>query len=147
MHIQIKKKGNGTAILISFDTNVNKFESPAERTKFFTKLHGRKQVVTKESGKYEYYREGVLDEIPHLPVADSVFVIMQEHMKQMMKFFDEWEDKVELQTFPVMLEQKKLHELRKLEQERAQLIENHGGPIVLSRQKLEELKKKMKRDE
>jgi hypothetical protein len=32
-------------------------------------------------------------------------------MKRMMEFFDEWEDKVELKTFPVLLDKKEEKEL------------------------------------
>jgi len=34
-----------------------------------------------------------------------------EHMKRMMKFFDEWEDKIELKTFPVLLDKDELKEI------------------------------------
>ena len=100
MKIAIKRNKNNAAILITFDTVKENFESQSERNRFFWELHGRKQVVTKDSGRYEYEKEGLLDEIPNIRVADSVFIIMQEHMKRMMEFFDEWEDKVEFEMFP-----------------------------------------------
>src|SRR3989304_8819554 len=112
MRIEIKRKGGGAAILITFDTIKENFDSPSERNRFFWELHGRKQVVTKDSGRYEYEKEGLLDEIPNIRVADSVFIIMQEHMKRMMEFFDEWDDKVEFDTFPVLLNQKRIREMR-----------------------------------
>ncbi|MFQ6055695.1 MAG: hypothetical protein ACE5J3_06920 [Methanosarcinales archaeon] len=112
MRINIKKKG--TAILISFDTKPEKFESASERNRFFWELHGRKQTVTKNSGTYKYYREGLLDVIPHIKVDNSVFIIAMQHLKEMMEFFEEWEDKLELKTFPVLLDNK---DLKKLERE------------------------------
>jgi hypothetical protein len=112
MKIEIRKKGEKTAVLISFDTIKEKFDSPSERNRFYWKLYGRKQVVVKKSRRYEYDREGLLNEIPHIKVANSVFIIALENMKRMMKFFDEWEDKVELKTFPVLLDEK---ELKKVE--------------------------------
>lgn len=120
MKIEIRKKGNSTAVLITFNTQVEKFESNSERIKFFKELHGWKQVVNKPSGRYEYDREGILDEIPHLDVDKSVFIIMQEHMRQMERFFKEWEDKVEFRTFPVLLNRQ---QIRKLEREKEVEIE------------------------
>lgn len=113
MRIEIKRKGNQTAILISFDINSQKFESNYERNKFFSELYGRKQIVIKQSGRYEYRREGLLDEIPHIKVDNSVFIVAMEHMGRMMEFFKEWQDKVETKTFPVILKKKKLRNLKK----------------------------------
>jgi len=112
MRIEIKKRAGETAVLITFDTIKENFESASERNRFFWELHGRKQVVTKDSGRYEYEKEGLLDEIPNIRVADSVFIIMQQHLKRMMEFFDEWDDKVEFDTFPVLLNQKRIREMR-----------------------------------
>jgi len=112
MKIEIRKKGNNTAILVSFNTSMEKFESVSERSKFFEKLHGRKQIIIKENKKYEYHRLGVLDEMPHIPVDNSVFIIMQEHMKRMEEFFGEWEDKVMFKTFPVLLDEEETEQLQ-----------------------------------
>ena len=111
MKIEIRKKDGKEAILISFDTIREKFDSPSERNRFYWKLYGRKQVVIKKSKKYEYEREGLMDEVPHIKVADSVFIVALENMKRMMKFFDEWDDKVELKTFPVLLDDKEMKEI------------------------------------
>jgi hypothetical protein len=113
MRIEIRRRQNNTAILISFDTESEKFESNSERNKFFTELHGRNQVVVKDSGRYEYHKEGLLDEIPHIKVENSVFIIAMEHMKRMMQFFGEWEDKVDVKTFPVLLKKKEIEELER----------------------------------
>lgn len=115
MKIEIKKKKGQTAILISFDTIKEKFESPSERNRFYWKLYGRRQVVIKKSRRYEYEREGLLEEIPHIKVANSVFIIALEHFKRMMKFFNEWEDKIELKTFPVILDKHEMEELKEVE--------------------------------
>lgn len=111
MRIEIKRSKDNTAILITFDTVKENFESPSERNRFFWELYGRKQVVTKEGKRYEYEKEGLMDEIPNLKVSDSVFIIMQENMKRMMEFFREWQDKVEFDTFPVLLDPKRVREL------------------------------------
>ncbi len=113
VRIEIRKKQNETAILISFDTDSEKFESLSERNRFFWGLHGRKQTIIKNERRYEYEREGLLDEIPHIKVDNSVFIVAMEHMKRMMRFFDEWEDKVEVKTFQVLLGRAEAKELKK----------------------------------
>ena len=115
MRIEIRKRKDNTAILISFDTVKDKFESASERNRFYWELHGRKQVVIKQSGRYEYNKEGLLAEIPNIPVSDSVFIIAMEHMKRMEEFFKEWHNKVEFETFPVLLDEKKRKELEERE--------------------------------
>ncbi len=111
MRIEIKKKRDRTAILISFDTIKDRFKSASERNRFYWELYGRRQVVVKKSGRYEYNRTGLLEEIPHIKVANSVFIIAMEHLKRMLEFFNEWEDKVTFKTFPVLLDKKELKEL------------------------------------
>ena len=111
MRIEIHKKKEQTGILISFDTIKEKFESASERNRFYWELYGRKQVIVKQSGRYEYDREGLLEEMPHIKVANSVFIIAMEHMKRMMEFFDGWHDKVEFETFRVLLDERKKREL------------------------------------
>jgi len=117
MRIEIRRKKENTAILISFDTIRERFESASERNRFFWELHGRKQVVVKQSGRYEYDKEGLLEEIPNIKVADSVFIVAMENMKRMMQFFKEWQDKVEFETFPVLLDQRQKRELEEKEVE------------------------------
>jgi hypothetical protein len=111
MKVEIRKRQGNTAILISFDTVREKFQSASERNRFYWELYGRKQVVVKQSGRYEYNREGLLSSVNHIKVADSVFIVAMEHMKRMMEFFKEWQDKVEFETFPVLLDERKKKEL------------------------------------
>lgn len=127
MKIEIKKKGNNTAILISFNTQTQNFESVSERSKFFEKLHGRKQIIIREKKKYRYDRPGVLDEIPHIPVDNSVFIIMQEHMKQMEQFFNEWEDKVTVKSFPVLLDNEEMEKLQEIPTQEEEIDRNISG--------------------
>ncbi|MBI2578403.1 MAG: hypothetical protein HYW26_01700 [Candidatus Aenigmarchaeota archaeon] len=90
-------------IIIRFRTNSDRFDSVYERAKFFKELHGWKQTVPGENKKYVYHRAGLLDEVPHMKVADSVFIVAMEHMKQVEQFFDEWDEKVEYDTIEVMM--------------------------------------------
>jgi hypothetical protein len=75
-------------------------------------LHGRKQIIIKDSGRYEYRREGVLDEVPHIKVDTSVFIVAMEQMRRMLEFFNAWENKVHVRTFPVLVNDKQLKKLR-----------------------------------
>jgi hypothetical protein len=115
MRIEVRKKKEDTAILISFDTVRDKFQSASERNRFYWELHGRRQVVIKKSVRYEYEKKGILEEMPNIPVSDSVFIVAMQHMKRMMDFFKEWDDKVEFEMFPVLLDQRKKKELEEKE--------------------------------
>jgi hypothetical protein len=110
MRIEIRK-GFGTAVIISFHTKSDKFNSDYERSKFFRELHGWKQTIPKNNKKYLYRRTGLLDEIPHMKIADSVFAIAAEHMKRVEEFFREWENKVDYDLMEVMMRKNKLREI------------------------------------
>src|SRR3989344_1746651 len=118
MQIRIRKQGEHQAVLISFDTDSEKFDSNSERNKFFQDPEGRSKIFGKKSSRYVYEREGVLDTIPHLNVAQSVFIVMQENLRAMEEFFSQWEDKVQVKTFPVMITGEELETLKKLRRER-----------------------------
>ena len=115
VNIEIKRKNGQTAILISFRSESEKFESPSERNKFFSDLYGRKQTVPGKKKTYVYRRPGLLDDIPNLKVDNSVFIVMQEHMRRMQEFFKEWNQKVEFQTFPVILNKEQEEKLKEKE--------------------------------
>ena len=101
------------AVLISFSVETKKFLSKSERNKFYKELYGWKQVVKKQEKRYIYKREGLLDEIPHIKVDRSVFIIMREHMKKMMKFLEEWEEKIKWNAFDVLLDKEQVEMLRR----------------------------------
>lgn len=113
MKIEIRKKGGNTAILITFQINSNKFENLSERSRFFEELYGRKQIIRREKKIYEYHREGLLNSMNHLKVDNSVFIIAMQNMQRMMQFFNEWEDKVQFKTFPVLLNEEEIEKLKK----------------------------------
>lgn len=95
----VGKKG----ILITFSIKTAKIK-PSERTFFFRKLYGWKQVVPNEDKTYEYERRGILDEIPHERVDHSSFIIPEDHADEIMNFFEQWSNKVMLKTFKVLLD-------------------------------------------
>lgn len=109
MRIEIRK--NGAAVIITFDTQAEKFDSDYERNKFFRELHGWNQTVPHGEKKYEYRRPGLLDEIPHIKVADSAFIVAMEHMKRMEAFFDEWADKVHCEMMKIMMNPEQMRKL------------------------------------
>lgn len=96
------------AIIIRFCTRSEKFKSASERNTFFRGLYGWKQVVIKTSNgkrkRYEYYRQGVLDKIPHIRVDNSVFIVALKEMERMMNYFRKWSDKVEWNMRKIILE-------------------------------------------
>lgn len=112
--IEIKKDGMTTAVIITFHTKIEKFDSEYDRSKFFRELYGWNQTVPKNDKKYLYRRDGVLDEVPHIRVAESAFIVALENMKRMMQFFDQWEGKVEFETMEVMMKRKMLQDLERM---------------------------------
>lgn len=103
MRIEIRR-GKANAVIISFDTRSDRFESPSERNRFFHGLYGWEQRVPRNDRVYRYWRAGVLDDVPHVKISDSVFAVAMENMKRIVEYFDEWEDKVEMEMFEVLME-------------------------------------------
>lgn len=93
------------AILITFSVESKKFSSNYERNKFFRELYGWKQIIKKEEKRYTYRRNGLLDEMPHLKVDQSMFIILEKHMQRMIEFLEDWEDKIRWNKFNVLLDQ------------------------------------------
>ncbi|MBI2583043.1 MAG: hypothetical protein HYW25_00100 [Candidatus Aenigmarchaeota archaeon] len=108
MRIKIRKDEDGRtrAVIITFNTSQKNFDSAYERNKFFRELHGWEQTVPSGNKKYHYRRPGLLDEIPHAKIADSVFMIMEEHMKRMEEFFSQWHEKVNWEMHEILMERK-----------------------------------------
>lgn len=102
MKIEIRKNGVPVAI-ITFHTRPEKFESNYDRVKFFNGLHGWNQVIPNKEKRYIYRRAGILDEVPHVKVADSAFIVAAAHIKRVMDYFDEWSDKVECEMMKAMM--------------------------------------------
>jgi len=119
MRIEIRRNDNGKAVIISFSTQSKHFESANERNKFFRGLYGWEQVVPGERRDYRYRRPGLLDDVPHMKISDSVFMVSADHMKRVLEYFDQWQRKVEFEVLEVMLQnQRILRELARRTQER-----------------------------
>ena len=98
-------------ILITFSVKSEKFDSNYERNKFFRELYGWKQIIPTENKRYEYHRDGLLDEMPHKKVAQSSFIIPEDNFDEMMEFFEHWHKKVMWKTFKVLLNAKEIREM------------------------------------
>lgn len=116
------------AVLVCFSIKSEKFESHYERNKFFRSLYGWKQMIRKEvsveKGKqktqekvYTYKRGGLLDEIPHMKVDQSSFIVEQDDFDRIMNFFKEWHDKVMWKNFKILLNENDIEEFLKEEDE------------------------------
>ncbi len=101
MKITIKR--GSEMVIITFRTRTDRFESDYERNKFFRGLYGWKQIVPKKDKKYQYHREGLLDHAEHEKIADSVFMIAVKDMHRVMRYFEEWDDKVDCEAMEVFL--------------------------------------------
>ncbi len=103
MRIEIRRNG-APVMIVTFHTRPEKFESNYDRVKFFNGLHGWNQVVPNKEKRYVYRRPGVLEEVPHVKVADSAFIVAMENAKRIMDYFDEWSDKVEVDMMEAMMQ-------------------------------------------
>lgn len=103
MRIEVRKSDDSVAVLISFDMDCSKFDSNYERNKFFRGLYGWEQVIRKNNSVYHYHREGVMNEVPHIKVDNSVFIVAMEEMQRILDYFDGWDNKIRWKTFQVLL--------------------------------------------
>jgi hypothetical protein len=101
------------AVLICFSVKSKEFDSTYERNKFFRGLYGWKQIIPKEKKTYEYKREGLLDEMPHMKVDQSSFIVPEDNFERITTFLKEWHDKVMWKTFKVLLEENELEDMFK----------------------------------
>ena len=119
MRIEIRRNDNGKAVIISFGTHSEHFESAGERNKFFRGLYGWDQVVPGERRDYHYRRPGLLDDVPHMKISDSVFMVAEDQLKRVLEYFNQWQKKVEFEVLAVMLQnQRILRDLARKGQER-----------------------------
>lgn len=92
------------ALLVSYDTNRDRFDSLYERNKFFRGLFGYRQTVTENGKTYRYEKEGLLSTIPIIKVEDSVIILQDEDAETLMEYLDDWDPKVQYRTFTVVLD-------------------------------------------
>lgn len=92
------------ASLLTYNTERDKFESVYERNKFYRGLFGYKQTVKRNGKKYEYEKDGLMDEIPNVRIDDSVFILSNQHVKRVERYFTDWGEKVSHHIFKVLLQ-------------------------------------------
>ena len=97
---------NLEAALVTYNTQRDKFESVYERNKFYRGLFGYTQTVKKNGKKYEYEKDGLMDEIANVRIDDSVFIVSKESLGQLKEYFEEWGSKVSYHVFTVLLDKK-----------------------------------------
>jgi len=65
-----------------------KGRSSTERTRFNRKFLG--YTDKSQFGKYTYFRGGLITKIPHVHVSNSLFIILEDDLKQVKCFCDEY---------------------------------------------------------
>lgn len=103
-------------VMVTFSVKTEKIK-PSEKTVFFRKLYGWKQVVPNEDKTYEYERPGILDEMPHMKVDQSSFIVPEDNFDDIMNFFEQWHNKVMLKTFKVLLDRETMDIFDEFEEE------------------------------
>jgi hypothetical protein len=103
------------ASLLTYSTEKKNFDSVYERNKFYRGLFGYKQTVKKNGKKYEYDKDGLMDEIPNIRIDDSVFIISDQQIEKVKEYFTKWNPKVSYHIFTVVIEKEEL--LKKLEKD------------------------------
>ncbi len=98
------------AALISYDARSDRFDSMYERNKFYRGLFGYKQTVRRNDKVYHYEKDGLLDEVPHIKVEDSVFIIHREDLNKFQTYFKQWSGRVDVQVFHITLDDARIND-------------------------------------
>ena len=96
-----------TGTLISY--KVKRLPAP-ERCKIYRKLYG--WMDKSQYSKYTYNREGLLSNIPHIPVNRSVLIVKKEDSEIVISFLKE--NKAEVFTRDIILNKSDIEKLSKL---------------------------------
>lgn len=104
------------AFIVNFKIDTSKFKTLGERNKFFRDLYGWKQVVTRkvtiqrnnrkqtQTKRYVYKRKGLLNDIPHIKIDDSVFIVDDVNIQQILDYFEQWNKEVDWEVRKIFLE-------------------------------------------
>lgn len=96
------------ATLLTYNTHREHFESVYERNKFYRGLFGYKQTVKKNGKKYEYEKDGLMDEIPNCRIDNSVFIIAENNVGKVKEYLKRWNEKVSFNVFTVLIKDEKI---------------------------------------
>ncbi len=91
------------ATLVSFSVRCDKCGA-VERSRFFKALYGWEQRIPAEKKTYVYHREGLLDDMPHMKVGQSSFIVPDADFNKVVSFFEQWSNKIIWKTFKVMMD-------------------------------------------
>lgn len=91
--------------MITFSTRSDCFKSMYERNMFYRGLYGWRQIIRKCYGTYEYYKSGVLDQIPHLRVDKSLFIVFHDDLEIVKEYFNMWGNKIRYNCFEIIITQ------------------------------------------
>jgi len=109
---------SGSASLITYSTEKEKFDSMYERNQFYRGLFGYKQTVKKNGKTYEYDKDGLMDRVPNIRIDDSVFIVNIEKYPEVKEFFETWSEKISYHVFEVILEDREiLQQIEKAEEQ------------------------------
>lgn len=93
-----------TATIITYTTRQEAFASRSERNRFYRGLFGYRQVVRRNDKVYRYEKPGLMDEVPHIKVADAVVIVERGDADQVTGYLDGWGGKVAYESYPIVLE-------------------------------------------
>lgn len=96
------------AALVTYETKRDRFDSRSERNKFYRGLFGYKRTVRRNDTVYKYDKDGLLDAVPHIKVADSVFLVKREDLNKFRQYFDRWSGKIETDLYRIKLENRRI---------------------------------------
>ena len=91
-------------MLVAFSIRTKKFKNNYEKSMFFRRLYGWKQIVTKRK-RYVYRRKGLLDKIRCKKIDQSSFIVAEDDFEEVEKFFRKWREKVILKTLKIILDE------------------------------------------
>ncbi|MFB6076605.1 MAG: hypothetical protein ABEK12_00555 [Candidatus Nanohaloarchaea archaeon] len=96
--------GGAEAALVTYRARGDRFDSRSERNKFYRGLFGYRRTVRRNDTVYEYEKDGLMDDIPHIKVADAVFIVPRSHLDRVRDYLRDWTGKVEFRVFMIVLE-------------------------------------------
>lgn len=108
-------KSGKPACLVTFEVISSNFKSNYQRNKFYRGLYGWTQIVKKNGKKYEYKRDGLLDEVPHIKVDKSVFILPIHSVEKIKKYLESWGEAVDYDLFKVLLGSDKFKKIKQKE--------------------------------
>lgn len=96
--------GDEAAVLFTYEAPLERFDSRSERNRFYRGLFGYRRTVRRNDRVYRYEKSGLMGDIPHIKVADSVFIIHRDNLQKVETYLDKWVGKVSYDVYRIRLE-------------------------------------------